>query len=128
MALSFKVKAISRSRFLRNIFLSSIFILSFLLIFFSKSDYFIVNKVKSISNSYLHPITSFFVSPVKVISQLQTQFYDFQNLKAKIIVIFTSSEGWILNPKTLIHLVAPFPRTPIISTEINKSNVRVNKT
>ena len=83
MALSFKVKAISRSRFLKNILLTSIFILSFLLIFFSKSDYFVVNKVKSISNSYLHPITSFFVSPVKVISQLQTQFYDFQNLKAE---------------------------------------------
>ncbi|MFL2520756.1 MAG: rod shape-determining protein MreC [Alphaproteobacteria bacterium] len=83
MALSFKVKAISRSRFLRNIFLSSIFILSFLLIFFSKSDYFIVNKVKSISNNYFYPITSFFVSPVKVFSQLQNQFYDFRNLKAE---------------------------------------------
>ena len=83
MALSFKVKAISRSRFLKNILLTSIFILSFLLIFFSKSDYFVVNKVKSISNSYLHPITSFLVSPVKIISQLQTQFYDFQNLKVE---------------------------------------------
>ena len=83
MALSFKVKAISRSRFLKNILLTSIFIFSFLLIFFSKSDYFVVNKVKSISNSYLHPITSFLVSPVKVISHLQTQFYDFQNLKAE---------------------------------------------
>ena len=83
MALSFKVKAISRSRFLRNIFLTSIFILSFLLIFFSKSDYFVVNKVKSISNNYLHPITSFLVSPVKVVSQLQTQFYDFRNLQAE---------------------------------------------
>ncbi len=83
MALSFKVKAISRSRFLKNIFLSSIFILSFLLIFFSKSDYFVVNKVKSISNNYLHPITSFLVSPVKVVSKIQTQFYDFRNLKAE---------------------------------------------
>ena len=82
MALSFKVKAISRSRFLRNTFLISIFILSFLLIFFSKSDYFVVNKVKSISNNYLHPITSFLTSPVKVISQLQAQVYDFRNLQA----------------------------------------------
>mgnify|MGYP001161291856 CR=1 FL=1 len=83
MALSFKVKAISRSRFLRNIFLSSIFILSFLLIFFSKSDYFVVNKIKSISNNYLYPITTFLTSPVKVVSQIQTQFYDFRNLKAE---------------------------------------------
>ena len=83
MALSFKVKAISRSRFIRNAFLTSIFVLSFLLVFFSKSDYFVFNKIKSISNSYLHPITSFLVSPVKVISQLQTQFYDFRNLQAE---------------------------------------------
>jgi len=83
MALSFKVKAISRSRFLKNIFLSSIFILSFLLILFSKSDYFLIHKVKSISNNYLHPITSFLVSPVKVASNLQAHFYDFRNLKAE---------------------------------------------
>ena len=81
MALSFKVKAISRSKFLKNIFLSLIFILSFLLIFFSKSDYFVVNKFKSISNSYLHPITSFLVAPVKIASKIQTQFYEFRNLK-----------------------------------------------
>ena len=42
MALSFKVKALSRSRIIKNLFLSSIFLLSFLLILFSKSDYFIV--------------------------------------------------------------------------------------
>ena len=83
MTLSFKVKAISRSRFIKNIFLSSIFILSFLLILFSKSDYFVVNKIKSISNNYLHPITTFLTSPVKVVSQIQTQFYDFRNLKAE---------------------------------------------
>ena len=83
MALSFKVKAISRSRFIRNIFLTSICILSFLLILFSKSDYFIVNKIKSISNSYIHPITSFLVSPVKIVSQLQPEFYEFRNLKAE---------------------------------------------
>ena len=81
MALSFKVKAISRSRFLKNLFLSLIFFLSFLLIFFSKSDYFVVNKFKSISNSYLHPITSFLVAPVKIVNNLQTQFYEFRNLK-----------------------------------------------
>ena len=83
MALSFKVKAISRSRFIKNIFLSSICILSFLLIFFSKSDYFVVNKVKSMSNSYLHPITSFLVLPVKFLSQLQTEIYDFRNLQVE---------------------------------------------
>ena len=81
MALSFKVKAISRSRFLKNFLVSIIFLLSFFLIFFSKSEYFLVNKFKSISNNYLYPITSFFVAPVKVISYIQTELYEFRNLK-----------------------------------------------
>ena len=83
MALSFKVKALSRSRLFKNIFLSSIFLLSFSLILFSKSDYFFVNKLKSISNSYLHPITSFVVAPVKFANNIQNQFYEFRNLKVE---------------------------------------------
>ena len=81
MALSFKVKAISRSRFFKNLFLSIIFLLSFFLIFFSKSDYLVINKFKTISNNYLYPITSFFVAPLKIVSNLKTQFYEFRYLK-----------------------------------------------
>ena len=81
MALSFKVKAISRSNFLKNLFLSIIFLVSFVLILFSKSDYFLVNKFKSISNNYLHPITSFLVAPIKIASKFQVEFYEFRNLK-----------------------------------------------
>lgn len=83
MVLSFKVKAIARSRSLKNLFLSVVFLFSFLLIFFSKSDYFIVNKFKSISNSYLHPITTFVVAPIKIVSNFQNQFYVFRNLKSE---------------------------------------------
>ena len=50
---------------------------------FSKSDYFVFNKFKSISNIYLHPITNFLVAPLKIVSNLQTQFYEFRNLKAE---------------------------------------------
>ncbi len=83
MALSFKVKAISRSRLLKNIFLSFVLLLSFLLIFFSKSDIFFVNKFKSLSNNYIHPITTILVAPVRVISGLKVQFNDFRNLKSE---------------------------------------------
>ena len=83
MALSFKVKAISRTRFIKNLFLSFIVLLSFLLILFSKSDYLFVNKFKSISNTYILPITSFVVSPLKIASNVKTQFYEFRNLKVE---------------------------------------------
>ena len=83
MPLSFKVKAISRSKFFKNLFLSFIFLFSFLLIFFSKSDYFLINKFKTISNNYIHPITTFIVAPVKIISKLQNQFYEFKIIKTE---------------------------------------------
>ena len=81
MTLSFKVKAISRSKFLKKISLSIIFLFSFLLVFFSKSDYFLINKFKSISNNYLYPITSFVVAPINIASRIKSEFYDFKNLK-----------------------------------------------
>ncbi len=81
MALSFKVKAISRSKFLKNLSLSIIFLLTFTLVLFSKSDYFLINKFKSISNSYLYPITSFVVAPINLVSKIKSQIYDFRNLK-----------------------------------------------
>ncbi len=87
MALSFKVKAISRSKFLKNLFLSIIFLISFILVFFSKSDYFVINKFKSISNSYFHPITRFFVAPINFVSNLQNQLYEFRNLKTENIIL-----------------------------------------
>jgi rod shape-determining protein MreC len=83
MALSFKVKAISRSNFLKNLSLSIIFLSSFLLIFFSKSDYFLINKFKSISYNYIHPITSFVVAPLNIVTEVQNQFYKFNNLKTE---------------------------------------------
>lgn len=83
MVLSFKVKAISRSKFLKNLSLSVVFLLSFFLIIFSKTDYLVVNKFKSISNNYLHPVTSFLVAPVKILSNIKNQFHDFKNLKSE---------------------------------------------
>ena len=82
MAISFKVKVISRSNFLKNLSLSIIFLLSILLVFFSKSDYFLINKFKTISNNYIHPITSFVVAPINIISGIKIQFNEFRNLKA----------------------------------------------
>ena len=81
MAKSFTVKLISRSSFLKNLSLSIIFLSSFLLIFFSKSDYFLINKFKNISNNYIHPITTYVVAPLNVISGVKKQFIDFNNLR-----------------------------------------------
>ena len=83
MPLSFKVKVISRSKFVKNFSLSLLFGVSFLLIFFSKTDYFLINKVKTISNNYIHPITKFVVAPVSIVSNIKSQIYNFKYLKSE---------------------------------------------
>ena len=60
MALSFKVKAISRARILKNISISIIFFLSFLLILFSKSDILFVNKINKKDNKKIIDKDKFF--------------------------------------------------------------------
>ena len=84
MALSFKVKAISRSKFLKNFFLSFILLLSFLLIFFSKSDYIVINKFNQYQTTFTYNI--FIVAPVKIFL-VSKQYYEFRNLKAENTIL-----------------------------------------
>ena len=64
MAPKFKVKVISNLKIFKNITIFSVVTLSFLLIFFSKTDYFIINSIKSFSSGVVNPITKY-VSSVK---------------------------------------------------------------
>ena len=77
----FKIKALTKSKILKNSSISFIFILSFLLIFFSKSDYFLVNQLKNISNNYLYPITKIVSYPMNYVSNISIQLKEFSNLK-----------------------------------------------
>ena len=79
----FKIKALTKSKILKNSSISFIFILSFLLIFFSKSDYFLVNQLKNISNNYLYPITKIVSYPMNYVSNISIQLKEFSNLKTE---------------------------------------------
>ena len=57
MAPTFKIKSIAKSKILSSATASIGFIFSFLLIFFSKSDYYLINQFKSISSEIVNPIT-----------------------------------------------------------------------
>ena len=81
MAPRFKVKVLQTSKVLKNTAIISIVLLSFFLVFFSKSDYLLINSIKSISSNTITPITKVISSPLNFISNLTNEFKQFKNLK-----------------------------------------------
>ena len=77
---------------LSNFLVSFLFILTFFLIFFNKSDYFLINKVKSFGMDYVRPITSIISTPILVVNNIITrvqniQYLEVENLKLKEEII-----------------------------------------
>tara|TARA_Y100001970_G_scaffold242577_1_gene307136 strand:- start:17422 stop:18243 length:822 start_codon:yes stop_codon:yes gene_type:complete len=83
----FKIKTYSKVRFFKNLSLSLIFLTSFILIFFNKSDYFLVNKIKTITNDYVNPITRIITSPLVIVSNIKNTINDFNSLKNENLIL-----------------------------------------
>ena len=83
MAPSFKIKSISKSSILSNASVSIVFIFSFFLIFFSKSDYYLVNQLKSISSEIVNPVTKIVSLPVSITSNAINRFQKLNNLTSE---------------------------------------------
>ncbi len=81
MAPKFQIKVFQISSFIKNLTVISIFTLSFLLVFFSKSDLYLINGIKNISNSVIIPITKVISAPVNVFSNFVDEYKKFSSLK-----------------------------------------------
>ena len=81
MAPRFKVRALTTSKVFKNVTIISIVLLSFFLIFFSKSDYFIINNIKNFSTSVVNPFTKVLSAPFTGISNVVNEYKQFQSLK-----------------------------------------------
>ena len=81
MAPRFKVKVLTTAKVFKNASIISIVLLSFFLIFFSKSDYFIINSIKNLSTSVVKPFTKVLSAPFTGISNIVNEYKQFQNLK-----------------------------------------------
>ena len=75
----FKIRSLAKNKIFTSLSISFIFILSFLLIFFNKADYLLVNQIKSVSNEYVNPITKFVSLPVTMTSNLVAEINKFEN-------------------------------------------------
>ena len=62
MAPKFQIKVFQLSKFVKNLTIISVVTLSFLLVFFSKTDYYLINGVKNLSSSVMAALLSLFVT------------------------------------------------------------------
>ena len=81
MAPKFKVSVFPKTKILKNITVISIVSLSFFLILFSKSDIYLINNIKNLTSTVINPITTIISSPIKLVSNLAKEYYQFKNLK-----------------------------------------------
>lgn len=76
-----KIYSSIKKRNYTNFYLPFLFILTFILILFSKTDYFLINKVKSVSIDYITPVTKFISSPVDLATSLSIRIKGIKNLE-----------------------------------------------
>ena len=81
MAPKFQIKVFQISSFVKNFTIISIVTLSFLLVFFSKSDLYLINGIKNISSSVIIPITRVISAPLNVFSNFVDEYNKFTSLK-----------------------------------------------
>ncbi len=81
MAPKFSSKVLGLTKVLKNLTIVSVFLVSFLLVLFSKSDYYLINGIKNISSGIINPLTKFISIPIYTISNLNNEYKQFKNLK-----------------------------------------------
>ena len=81
MTPKFRIKVFQISTFVKNFTIISIVSLSFLLVFFSKSDLYLINGIKNISSSVIIPITRVISAPLNAFSNFVDEYHKFRSLK-----------------------------------------------
>ncbi len=83
-----KIKHLIKAKKLGKVYITMLFILTFFLILFNKTDYIVVNKIKSLSSDAFTPVSGFIISPIKIATQTikninEIRFLQQENLKLK---------------------------------------------
>ena len=81
-----KIRTFTRSKSFSNLYLSILFILTFLLITFNKTDYIVIKKIKSLSIDVITPVTTIVNFPVQISANVfnsinKMRYLKQQNLK-----------------------------------------------
>tara|TARA_Y100001970_G_scaffold293531_1_gene441007 strand:+ start:7628 stop:8449 length:822 start_codon:yes stop_codon:yes gene_type:complete len=137
----FKFRLLSKSKILNNTSASIVFIFSFLLIFFTKTDYYLIDRIKSVSNEIINPVTKIVSLPVTASFNAINQFNNFvilqdENIKLKeeilrlkkwqILAIQNSRENRVL--KKLLNATDNNLTLVKTASLINRNDILFSKT
>jgi rod shape-determining protein MreC len=64
-----------------NFLITFLFLLTFILILFNKTDYFVANKFKSLSLDFVNPLTTYISAPFSIINDIGKRISNIQNLE-----------------------------------------------
>jgi len=78
-----QTRIITRKRNYGGFFVSILFILTFILILFNKTDYFLINKIKDVGIDIINPVTRIISSPITIITNVGQRISKMQNLESK---------------------------------------------
>ena len=113
MAPKFQIKVFQLSRFVKNFTIISVVTLSFLLVFFSKTDYYLISGIKNLSSSVIIPISRFISAPVNVFSNFIDEYKDDLILKDTCMTVIKytpfledSTKRMFLKYQSLINKIA----------------------
>ena len=77
----FKTSSFAKKKSIPSFLLPLLFLLTFFLIIFNKTDYFLINKIKGYGVDYLLPVTKVISSPVTTISNISLRIQNIQYLE-----------------------------------------------
>ena len=77
----FKTSSFAKKKSIPSFLLPLLFLLTFFLIIFNKTDYFLIDKVKGYGVDYLLPVTKVISTPVTTISNLSLRIQNIQYLE-----------------------------------------------
>ena len=76
-----KIKFFVKAKNFNSLYLSILFIITFILIVFTKSDYILVNKIKSISTDRILPLTKIITTPIQIMTNIANTLNEYRFLK-----------------------------------------------
>ena len=77
----FKTSSFAKKKSIPSFLLPLLFLLTFFLIIFNKTDYFLIDKIKGYGVDYLLPVTKVISAPVTTISNLSLRIQNIQYLE-----------------------------------------------
>ena len=77
----FNTSSSAKKKSISSFLLPLLFLLTFFLIIFNKTDYFLIDKVKGYGVDYLLPVTKIISSPITTINNLSMRIQNIQYLE-----------------------------------------------